>query len=672
MVFIRQFTSQKSICLRLPLLFFITLFFIIGLFPFVGTLQYRIAYLGNHYPALSSLIATAQSGTLPAPENSGIVSGDLMQWHTVSITFVGPDAAEQQSDPNPFLDYRLTVNFVGPNGEEYVVPGFYAADGVGGATGDVAATGQGNMWRVHFSPNQIGTWSYSASFRAGENVAIDLDVNSGTSTAFDGASGSFDILPSNKDGSDFRSPDKGWLRNQGNHYLTFAGSGRPWLKGGPDIPENFLGYDGFDNTPDFGHSFAAHATDWNEGDPDWGIDGQESGAGRNIIGALNFIAEKGANSIYFLPMNIGGDGDDTFPTIDEDDKTHYDISKLAQWEILFSHAQSKGIFLHFQLAETESGNENYHDGGELGIERKLYYRELIARFGHHPGLEWNVGEENDYGTEKRLQFFEYIRQVDPYDHPVTTHTHGNDVNSYDELLDERNDGNPIYMDMTSFQTSKSSLDLAEVVQTYRQESAAAGTPWVISVDEPQRIDNDKDDDSLGYPHGRQRKMWPAYMAGAGGFEWYVQRDGGGHSFDQAIDDYNQMDVALEWTGYALDFFARLPLLDMDACSADLASSDSRRPTYCLANESGYVYALYNEDGGELTLDLSDAAGDFSVRWFDPRNGGPLQVGTVSQVSGGSTVNLGEAPNNPNEDWAAIVRLDLRTYLPFTVDSIVAD
>ena len=34
------------------------------------------------------------------------------------------------------------------------------------------------------------------------------------------------------------------------------------------------------------------------------------------------------------------------------------------------------------------------DGGELGPERKLYCRELIARFGHALALNWNLGEEN--------------------------------------------------------------------------------------------------------------------------------------------------------------------------------------------------------------------------------------------------------------------------------------
>lgn len=123
------------------------------------------------------------------------------------------------------------------------------------------------------------------------------------------------------------------------------------------------------------------------------------------------------------------------PTIGAYEKTRYDVSKLRQWETVFTHAQRKGIHLHFQLAETESGNENYHDGGSLGVERKLYYRELIARFGHHNAVQFNLGEENDYGTTKRERFAAHLKALDPYDHPVTTHTHGNsDDGFYDPLL----------------------------------------------------------------------------------------------------------------------------------------------------------------------------------------------------------------------------------------------
>ncbi|MDJ0786949.1 MAG: DUF5060 domain-containing protein, partial [Myxococcota bacterium] len=569
------------------------------------------------------------AGVMPVGASAVELRGEPMQWHGVELLFRGDTYAEDGTAPNPFLDFRLQCRLTGPSGQVYDVPGFFDTDGEGGVAGDA--------WICRFSPDEPGRWRFEASFREGAAVAVSTDPGAGTPLLFDGETGGFDVAPSDKEGRDFRSPEKGRLENAGAHYLTFAGSGEPWVKGGPDIPENFLGYEGFDNTPNGNHSYAAHRRDWRSGDPDWG-----NGAGRGIIGALNYIAQKGSNTIYFLPMNIGGDGKDTFPTIGEQDRTHYDTSKLAQWEAVFAHAQSLGIFLHFQLAETEGRNENYHDDGQLGVERKLYYRELVARFGHHLGLEWDLGEENDYGTSRRREFAAYIKSVDPYDHPLTTHIRTNQMESfYGPLL-----GNDDF-DMTAFQVNFQGLDRGASVIEWRKRSAAAGVPWVVSVDEPQTIENDPFDQARGLPRGRREYMWPTYLSGGGGFEWYVQDDGGGHSLDQRIDDLRELDLALEWTGIALEFLAELPLLEMSP-DPSLGSSSEGGRTHVLAAE-GRAYALYHEDGGVLSLDLRKATGSFAVQWFDPVEGG-FTDGPV--VEGGAWRELGRAPFDG--DVAALV------------------
>ena len=612
-------------------------------------LRNLLATLTSDLP-LDDAEVNAASGTEVAPgshaSQPGRISGELKQWHRVTIDFTGPGTSETAAT-NPFLDYRLDVTFThSDSARSYVVPGFYAADGDAGTS---HANG-GNVWRVHFAPDQIGEWTYAASFRSGTNVAVNSNLNAGNSGGFfDGDSGDFVIGESDKSVPDFRTGDLGLIKNRGHHYLTFDG-GDVFLKGGPNIPENLLGYTGFDNTPSAGHDFDQHVQDWQSGDPDWDDDDGDTIAddGRGIIGALNFIKSEGGNSIYFLPMNIGGDGQDTFPTISTQNKTRYDVSKLEQWEIAFSHATSKGIMLHFQLAETESANENYHDNGTLGTERKLYYRELISRFGHHLGLQFNVGEENDYGTARREQFASFIKSVDPYDHPVTSHTQGNAYDShFNPLL-----GNEDF-DITSFQGGNSRTSMANLIATWRTRSANAGTPWAISFDEPQKIENDKNDANNGYIHGRRDKMWPVYMSGGAGFEWYVQQDGGGHSFDQQIDDFREMDIALNWTGYAVEFFSGMPLLDM-APNHNLGNSSAGANTYVLAKAND-MYAMYNDRNGEdWTLNLSGTSGQFEVKWFNPRNGGPLQNGNISFVNGGGTVNIGSAPNSTNQDWAAIV------------------
>ena len=89
------------------------------------------------------------------------VTGELMQWHRVTLTFNGPELSESGT-PNPFTDYRLWVTFT-QGDRELVVPGFFAADGQAGESGATS----GNQWRVHFAPPTTGDWKWRASFRTG-------------------------------------------------------------------------------------------------------------------------------------------------------------------------------------------------------------------------------------------------------------------------------------------------------------------------------------------------------------------------------------------------------------------------------------------------------------------------------------------------------------------------
>lgn len=611
-------------------------------FPHRSSFRSRTCALAVAATLLSGA-AIATTDVVPAiaalmPADDAAVSGDTMQWHRTTVSFSGPQTSESAL-VNPFLDYRLDVTFT-QGSRSITVPGFYAGDGSGGGSGD--------QWQANFAPPTTGRWTYEASFRSGANVSVAADPNAGNAAFFDGESGSFDVAPSDKPESDFRNTNNGRITNTGGHYLTFEGSGDAFIKGGANIPENFLGYVGFDNTPDAGHDFDSHVGDWNPGDPDWDSpDNPGLNDGRAIIGALNYLNRTGANNIYFLPMNLGGDGRDTFPMVSETERSRYDLSKLDQWGMVFDHAQAQGIYLHIVLAETEPGNENFFDNGQLGNERRLFYRELVARFGHNLGVEWDIGEENDYGTARHREFADYLKSIDGYDNAVTTHTHTNRFEEfYGPLL-----GNEDF-DITAFQGTQSRTDMSDLVIEWRDRSAAAGTPLVVSMDEPQPIHNDLTDTTRGYIAARRDKMWPLYMSGGGGFEWYVQQDGGGHSFDQQIDDFSILGPALTWTGYATGFFDVLPVQEM-APNHNLGSGPTGN-TYVLA-KPGESYAVFNDrTGSNLRLDLRGDSATYIVSWFNPRTGEYTRSGSVT---GGATVDLGSAPNQTGEDWAVMLTLD---------------
>lgn len=573
------------------------------------------------------------------------------KWDKVTLTFDGTKTSETAAD-NPFLNYRLNVTF--KNGQKSItVPGFYAADGDAGETSADA----GGIWKVHFRPDEVGEWEYQVSFRKGTDIAILDDPNGGTAIDFDGAAGKIEVTQSD-------TGTNGRLQYVGKRYLQYAESGRYFLKGGADSPENFLGYFDFDGTfrggqsqeregeasaKDGLHKFEPHIQDWKTGDPTW-----QGGKGKGMIGALNYLAAKEMNSVYFLTMNIEGDGKDVFPYTDYNERFRFDCSKLAQWELVFDHMDQLGLMQHIVLQETE--NETLLDNGDTGKERKLYLREMIARFAHHPQVKWNIGEENGpahwtpiaQNTTQQKAMVSYLKDHDPYQNFVVIHSHSDFYNrdSLFNLLLGFQD-----LDGMSMQINRKKY-IHEVTKDWLKKSAAAGKQWVMPMDEigphwrgadpDDRLDNNQDT-------VRALALWGNLMAGGAGAEWYFGYRN--HNNDLQCEDWRSRDRLWDYTRHALTFFQEhLPFIEMESHD-ELLNGDQ---AYCLAKK-GDVYAVYLTFGGQASLDLSGETGTFSVDWYNPRSGGVLQKGEKQELSGGAVVNLGIPPSDTDKDWVALLR-----------------
>jgi len=578
-----------------------------------------------------------------AAGNPAAVSGELKVWHRVALTVPGPETSETAA-ANPFRDYRLDVEF-SRQGKRYLVPGFYAADGNAAETG----ADKGNCWRANFAPDAPGEWSYRVSFRKGRDVAMADDAAAGEAAGADGATGKFTVAPSDKSAPDHRGA--GMLRYTGGRYLQFAGSGQFYLKGGADSPENFLAYADFDGTTAHFkaakqrqgealsqglHRYEPHAADWKPDDPTW-----RGGKGKNIIGALNYLASRGMNSVYFLTMNVEGDGRDVWPWIEPDVRDRYDTSKLDQWEIVFSHMDRLGLLLHVVTQETE--NDQLLDGGELGPERRLYYRELVARFAHHPALVWNLGEENTNTTEQLKAFCGYLDAIDAYDHPIVVHTYpGKYDEVYTPLLGFRQFHGP------SLQMGRMERTHAETVK-WVERSAASGRPWYVCHDEVGPADTGVKPDSLDPDHDgvRRQVLWGNLLGGGSGCEWYF-----GYKYphnDLNCEDWRSRERLWDQTRWALEFFQQqLPFTEMQPADELTAAADD----YCFA-KPGEVYAVYLPAGDSTELHLPQ--GRYSVRWYNPRQGGELAAGTVETLNGPGRASLGRPAQDDGKDWVALVR-----------------
>lgn len=602
----------------------------------------------------------ASQGAKPSTAMDGngsvVVSGELKRWHKVTLTLDGPYAHERDTNPNPFTDYRMSVEFTHESGApRYVVPGYFATDGNAGET----SAESGAKWRAHLSPDKAGRWTYRVRF-----------TQDGPLAPYDGKQGAFAVAPTDKTGGDLRA--HGRLRYVGKHHLRFAGSGKYFLKAGADAPETFLAYKDFDGTTTHRRplkSWRPHVKDWRPGDPTW-----QGGKGKGIIGAINYLSGKGCNAFSFLPYNAGGDGDNVWPFVARNAKLHYDCSKLDQWQVVFDHAQAKGVYLHFKLQETEnddrkgSGAAQSLDGGDLGPQRKLYCREMVARFGYLLALNWNIGEENTQTTRQQKDMIDYLREIDPYDHHIVLHTYpGQHDKVYAPLLGERS-----RLTGLSIQNSKIA-DTHRNVVTWVKRSAESGKPWVVALDEPGsagvgappdpgyegfggKAKEDKDaNHTISLHEVRKQVLWGALMAGGGGVEYYF-----GYQLPQndlLCEDWRSRDKSWDYCRFALVFFDehKVPFWQMHNADELVGNPKHDNSRYCLA-QPGALYLVYLPDGGTCELDLSEAQGAYVIGWFNPRAGRMTQTLRARTIKGGGKRALGHPPSaEPGEDWLAVVR-----------------
>ena len=602
-------------------------------------LLYPGLLLGSSVKSVDDIFSLRDS--VPVSESmqpAGItITGEQKQWHPITITLDGPSASET-GNPNPFLDYRFEVVFSLAE-VSITVPGYFAADGNASET----SASIGNKWRAHFTPPLAGNWTYRTTFREGTDVAVSTDPNAGTANQYDNVFGSLPISASDKTGRDFRG--KGVLRYIQGHYLQFD-NGEYFIKGGTDSPENLLAFEDFDATYNYGgtnfiKSYSAHVADWSSGDPTW-----QNGKGKGLIGALNYLASEEMNSVYFITMNVEGDGQDVWPWVSPTDMIRYDVSKLDQWNVVFSHMTELGLALHVVTQETE--NETLLNNGELGRARKLYYRELIARFSHQPALFWNLGEENDENTtSQRKSFASYIRELDPYDHPIVIHTFPGQYDEvYTPLLNFADFDGPSLQTSTPEKTH-------EVTLNWLQRSAESGKPWYVALDEAGPWQDGVTPDGPGNNHDTIRKnvLWGHLIAGGGGVEWYF---GFNHTDnDLTAEDWRTRDNFWDYTRYALQFFRNhLPFPQMNSADALSSNADS----HVLAKQGSH-YVIYLPNGGTTNLNLESHSGTFNVRWFNPRTGGALQTGSVQTVTGPNSKSIGNPPSEAGQDWVVLVSTD---------------
>lgn len=514
---------------------------------------------------VSSVSAAERPPGVPTEKASNQL-GAFPQWSKVEVELTGPSSTGMGA-PNPFL-IEVDVTFTGPGGT-FVVPAFYDGDGAGDM--------DGNVWKARFAPNATGAWSYESSSAEGtldgETDTFTVTAPSGCSAYVPGALPDFLCVGRLEGGG-------------GEHYLQFN-DGTFWLKGGVDEPEHFLG-------PGLNFGFASKEA------------------------ALTYLAGKGVNSHYIMTQNIDGDGQNVWPYVGANNaaaKTNHeriDVAKMLEWEEWFDHMQGLGMVIHMVFED---------DSGWPSFNRDLYYREMIARFGHYNGLIFNISEEynENYSSGQVATFAATIKSIDPYDHPVTVHNQGS-LDAWDPFLGNTN------FDLTSFQDNVSPWN-GEAGDWF-DDVEGSGHTIPVSFDETSALDTSER--TLA-----RRILWEVYVGGAN-FEM----------FTQPLNDYEDYDAFWGDMTRARGLVESLPFNEMRPAN-DLLSGGTG---FAFA-QAGEAYLVFLPNGGDIDLNLVGNSNTFDAFWFDPLDG---SIDNLADVVGGSTESF-SAPSS-SQHWALVLEM----------------
>jgi hypothetical protein len=382
--------------------------------------------------------------------------GRFAKWATVEISLEGPESSGR-GRANPFSLF-VDATFVSPSGKQYDVPGYYDGDGQGGL--------DGNVWKIRFSADEIGRWTFTC--RSAHRL-------------LDGYRGRFTVVfpPGTAEGF-YRWGRLEAVGTASNRirYLKFR-DGPYWLKAGCDDPENFLGrYKNYD-TP------------------------------AKRMATVDYLAAKGINSMYIMTHNIDGDDKDVWPWLGKspsEAKAHagkdarFDIAKLTSWRKLFEQMQRKGVVPYLVLEDDSAWN---------GYDHARYYREMVARFGDLLALLFNFNEEHNenYSLERALEFMQQLNEIDPYGHPRGIHNVNRPSDAYVDATQ---------VDFTSIQTGSPSGARPDPFQHNR-----LAIDWINKcISRRKRVLVVNFDE--GRPEEDRRAWWSAYLGG-GVWEAHVRK-----------------------------------------------------------------------------------------------------------------------------------------------------
>ena len=502
---------------------------------------------------------------------------------------------------NKFTDVRLNVQYTAPSGRQVSFIGFHDGDGQGGQRGDV--------WKIRFMPDELGTWNYAYTWSDGSA----------------GGSGSFRAIS--------------------------AGAGRGVLRAYRDNPRWFA-YNGTD--PVFLKSYYVGAGGLTGVPIDW--------TAQNIYSKL---VSRGYNHVQLNMLPIGWTGQKpadapadhiSKPLWRETPRVqNLDVWKRLEQHVHWLNERNVGINFFMGLDPKPSGSPDQYFALERftsmsAADQSFYISYIAARLAPYANIAgWNYTWETDgFSGEDRLM--ELFAQHDPWNHLGTYHDEAPATNNFDNAkfgfagienheYFGNSGGNPARDSASHYQ---STIDSYRNKPVYMVEGNGLWRACWAREDAEQSI---------------TRAAWAVTLAG-GSFTWQDTPD---CDFgDPASDIFtwpasnpmvNRVGALYQVMTQDTAFHRMTPhneLLGDCWATFDRNGTVPSSPCFALA-EPGKQYVVYKENGG--TFSLSIAAGSYTATWIDTR-AGTRQPANGGTVDGAASVKF-TAPST-SSDWVLLL------------------
>ena len=534
---------------------------------------------------------------------------------------------------NPFSDVELKVSYFSPSGRKIDFFGFYDGDGNGGQ--------EGNIWKIRFMPDEVGTWRYRYSWSDGTR----------------GGTGNFNCTAAGKKPGPWRvnRDNPFWLTDSlGNHFLPISLHANTHL------------------TP----------KDWQD--------------------AIHWAKTRGFNTIITATINTTTWGDGwTNPTafikatgdphakasgseklVDPD---RYNLEMWKEWDNMILTAGENGIYIgpFSGAAGKYGGQDGKYPPASLmfmpkirerfdtpGNKRLLKY--LVARQGAFWNVAyWSMGDTEVYyyavADEAEFQeYISYLALITPWNRLITAQ----DCEQWHDK--ERRwlfqSSIPNTRKLNTLQTAVSSTDYphwgkGSINNAYWQEArpnnelaldSYAGFPMLCT-------------ECLWEGQGRAEKplriIWGMLTAGAhtmwADWRYGDEGDPAEHKwgsigrgwvpvkpFSQRIFTLSQLGANTEGDEQLIRALELLSSLEYWLMRPHNELVTDNAEVYCLA-APGAQYLVYAPNGGNFGLRLP--AGSYKSNWFNPRSGESVK----QQILSGGHIAYLQAPSST--DWVLVVK-----------------